>query len=166
MRPVTINNGFVMRAWYDIRGADLANREDEAGIRSSQADVQRLIEREVERGLQRSRLVLAGFSQGAAITLQTGLRQAEPLAGLVALSGYLPLAEQFAAERHAGSHGVPILMAHGTQDPVVEIARGRASRDLLLRLGHPVQWHEYPMRHSVSAEELEAIATFLRDRLG
>jgi len=164
--PVTINNGYVMRAWYDIRHADLASREDEAGVRSSQAAVQRLIEREVHRGVPRSRIVLAGFSQGAAITLHTGLRQAEPLAALVALSGYLPLAEKFGAERHAASAGVPILMAHGTQDPVVAVARGRQSRDLLQSLGHPVQWHEYPMPHSVCAEEIEAIAKFLRDRLG
>ncbi len=166
MMPVTINNGFVMRAWYDIRTADLAHREDEATIRASQAAVERLLEREVKRGMPRSRIVLAGFSQGAAITLHTGLRQAEPLAGLVALSGYLPLAEKFAAERHAGSRGVPILMAHGSQDPVVPIARGRASRDLLASLGHPVRWHEYPMPHSVCAEEIEAIARFLRECLG
>ena len=128
--------------------------------------VEELIEREVQRGMPRSRVVLAGFSQGAAITLHTGLRQAEPLAGLVALSGYLPLADQFAAERHAGSRDVPILMAHGSQDPVVPIARGRSSRDLLLSLGHPVRWHEYPMPHSVCAEEIEAIARFLREHLG
>jgi phospholipase/carboxylesterase len=166
MMPVTINNGFVMRAWYDIRTADLAHREDEATIRASQAAVQRLIEREAGRGMAPARIVLAGFSQGAAITLHTGLRQAEPLAGLVALSGYLPLAEKFAAERHAGSRDVPILMAHGSEDPVVPVARGRSSRDLLASLGHPVQWHEYPMPHSVCAEEIEAIARFLRERLG
>jgi phospholipase/carboxylesterase len=166
MMPVTINNGFVMRAWYDIRTADLAHREDEAGIRGSQAAVQRLLEREATRGLPRSRIVLAGFSQGAAIALHTGLRQAEPLAGLVALSGYLPLAEKFAAERNAASGGVPILMAHGSEDPVVPVARGRSSRDLLLSHGYGVRWHEYPMPHSVCAEEIEAIARFLRDRLG
>jgi len=165
MIPVTINQGYVMRAWYDIRHADLANREDEAGLRNSQSAVQQLIEREVRRGVPRSKLVLAGFSQGSAITLQTGLRQSEPLAGLVALSGYLPLAEKFAAERHAASQGVPILMAHGSQDPVVPVSRGRASRDLLASLGYEVQWHEYPMPHSVCAEEIEAIAKFLRDRL-
>ena len=165
MMPVTINNGFVMRAWYDIRTADLAHREDEASIRASQATVQRLIEREARRGVPRSRIVLAGFSQGAAITLHTGLRQPEPLAGLVALSGYLPLAEKFAAERHAGSAGVPILMAHGSDDPVVPIARGRSSRDLLLSAGYSVRWHEYPMPHSVCAEEIEAIARFLQERL-
>jgi phospholipase/carboxylesterase len=166
MMPVTINDGFVMRAWYDIRTADLAHREDEGSIRASQAAVQRLIEREVRRGLPSSRIVLAGFSQGAAVTLHTGLRQAAPLAGLVALSGYLPLSEKFAAERSAASSGVPILMAHGNDDPVVPVARGRASRDVLVALGYPVRWHEYPMPHSVCAEEIEAIAHFLRDRLG
>jgi phospholipase/carboxylesterase len=164
--PVTINNGFVMRAWYDIRTADLAHREDEAGIRASQAAVQMLIEREVQRGVRRGRIVLAGFSQGAAISLQTGLRQDEPLAGLVALSGYLPLADKLAAERHAASAEVPILMAHGTDDPVVPIARAIRSRDLLGSLGYQVTWHEYPMPHAVCGEEIEAIAQFLRDRLG
>ena len=164
--PVTINNGFVMRAWYDIRTADLAHREDEAGIRASQAAVQMLIEREVQRGVRRGRIVLAGFSQGAAITLQTGLRQDEPLAGLVALSGYLPLADKLAAERHAASAEVHILMAHGTDDPVVPIARAIRSRDLLGSLGYRVTWHEYPMPHAVCGEEIEAIAQFLRDRLG
>lgn len=166
MMPVTINNGFVMRAWYDIRTADLGHREDEGGIRRSQAAVERLIEREIERGTTRDRIVLAGFSQGAAITLQTGLRQADPLAGLIALSGYLPLADSFAAERHPASVGVPILMAHGSSDPVVVIARAIRSRDLLQSLGYSVSWHEYPMPHSVCAEEIEAIAKFLRDHLG
>ena len=166
MMPVTINNGYVMRAWYDIRTADLAHREDEQTIRGSQRAVEELIGREVQRGIPRSRIVLAGFSQGAAITLQAGLRQAEPLAGLVALSGYLPLADRLAAERHPGSAGVPVLMAHGTDDPVVPVARAIHSRELLASLGYDVNWHEYPMPHSVCAEELEAIAAFLRQRLG
>jgi phospholipase/carboxylesterase len=166
MRPVTINNGFVMRAWYDIRTADLAHREDEQSIRASQRLVEELIARETQRGIPRARIVLAGFSQGAAITLQAGLRQAEPLAGLIALSGYLPLQDRLAAERHAASAGVPILMAHGTDDPVVPIARAIHSRDLLASLGYAVGWHEYPMPHSVCAEEIEAIAAFLGQRLG
>jgi phospholipase/carboxylesterase len=164
MMPVTINNGFVMRAWYDIRTADLAHREDEQTIRGSQKAVEALIEREVQRGIGRARIVLAGFSQGAAITLQTGLRQAEPLAGLIALSGYLPLADKLTAERHAASARVPVLMAHGTDDPVVPIARAIRSRDLLESLGYTVNWHEYPMPHSVCTEEVEAIAAFLRAR--
>jgi phospholipase/carboxylesterase len=114
----------------------------------------------------RSRIVLAGFSQGGAITLHTGLRQAEALAGLVALSGYLPLAQSIAAERHAASAQVPILMAHGTSDEVVPIARAIGSRDLLPPLGQPLDWHEYPMPHSLCGEEIEAIARFLRRRLG
>ena len=166
MMPVTINNGFVMRAWYDIRTADLAHREDEQTIRGSQKAVEALIEREVQRGIPRARIVLAGFSQGAAIALQTGLRQADPLAGLIALSGYLPLADKLAAERHAASAAVPLLMAHGTDDPVVPIARAIHSRDLLTSLGYAVSWHEYPMPHSICAEEIEAIAAFLRQRLG
>lgn len=166
MMPVTINDGFVMRAWYDIRTADLANREDEQTIRASQKAVEALIERESQRGIPRARMVLAGFSQGAAITLQTGLRQGEPLAGLVALSGYLPLADKLAAERHPASAAVPVLMAHGSDDPVVPIARAIRSRDLLTSLGVDVSWHEYPMPHSLCAEEIEAIAAFLRQRLG
>ena len=166
MRPVTINNGFVMRAWYDIRTADLAHREDEDSIRASQSAVERLIEREVQRGTPRARIVLAGFSQGAAITLQTGLRQAQPLSGLIALSGYLPLADKLPTERHAASAQVPVLMAHGQSDPVVPIARAIHSRDLLASLGYNVDWHDYPMPLSVCAEEIEVIARFLRERLG
>jgi phospholipase/carboxylesterase len=160
--PVTINGGYVMRAWYDILGTDLVRREDEAGLRRSQAQVEQLIAREVERGTPRSRIVLAGFSQGGAITLHTGLRQAEPLAGLIALSCYLPLAPLFEAERAAGSAGVPVFMAHGTSDPVVVLARGVASRDQLKSLGYAVEWHDYPMPHSVCAEEIEHIAAFLQ----
>ncbi len=160
--PVSINNGYVMRAWYDILGTDLVRREDEAGLRRSQAQVEQLIDREVARGMPRARIVLAGFSQGGAITLQTGLRQAEPLAGLVALSCYLPLAPLFAAERAAGSAAVPILLAHGSSDPVVPLARGTAAREQLQQLGYAVQWHEYPMPHSVCGEEIEDIAAFLK----
>jgi phospholipase/carboxylesterase len=160
--PVTINGGYVMRAWYDILGTDLVRREDEAGLRSSQAAIEALLEREMARGIAPGRIVLAGFSQGGAVTLQVGLRQTEPLAGLVVLSSYLPLAAQAAAERHEASRSVPIFMAHGTQDPVVPLARGTAARDQLQQLGYAVEWHEYPMPHSVCAEEVEAIAAFLR----
>ena len=160
--PVTINGGYVMRAWYDILGTDLVRREDEAGLRSSQAAIEALLAREMARGIAPGRIVLAGFSQGGAVTLQVGLRQTEPLAGLVVLSSYLPLAAQAAAERHEGSRSVPIFMAHGTQDPVVPLARGTAARDQLQQLGYAVEWHEYPMPHSVCAEEVEAIAAFLR----
>lgn len=160
--PVTINGGYVMRAWYDILGTDLVRREDEAGLRSSQAAIEALLAREMARGIAPGRIVLAGFSQGGAVTLQVGLRQTEPLAGLVVLSSYLPLAAQAAAERHEASRSVPIFMAHGTQDPVVPLARGTATRDQLQQLGYAVEWHEYPMPHSVCAEEVEAIAAFLR----
>ncbi len=161
MMPVTINGGYVMRAWYDILGTDLVRREDEASIRASQRAVEQLIAREVERGVARSRIVLAGFSQGAAITLQTGLRQNETLAGLMVLSGYLPLADTLSSERASASAAVPILMAHGSSDPVIPIERAAASRDRLRALGYAVQWHEYPMQHSLSAEELGEIAAFL-----
>jgi phospholipase/carboxylesterase len=165
MMPVTINGGYVMRAWYDILGTDLVRREDEAGIRASQARIETLIAREVERGMPRTRIVLAGFSQGCAIALQTGLRQVEPLAGLVALSGYLPLAGVFPAERAGQSATVPIFMAHGRFDPVVQPERGRASCEQLRALGYAVQWHEYPMEHAVCAEEVQDIARFLIDVL-
>lgn len=160
--PVTINGGYVMRAWYDILGADLVRREDEAGIRASQASVEALIAREVARGVPPARIVLAGFSQGGAITLHTGLRQPQPLAGLIALSCYLPLADAFAAEAAAASRTVPIFLAHGTQDPVVPLARGSASRDSLKAAGYAVEWREYPMPHSVCGDEIRDIAAFMR----
>jgi phospholipase/carboxylesterase len=160
--PVTINGGAVMRAWYDIVNVDLLRREDEKGIRASQQQVEALIEREIERGVPRSRIVLAGFSQGGAIALQTGLRQVQPLAAIIALSCYLPLADNFADERVAANAGVPIFMAHGTSDPVVPLARGTASRDALIAAGHHVEWHQYPMPHSVSEQEIRDIAGFLK----
>ena len=160
--PVTINNGAVMRAWYDILGADLVRREDEAGVRGSQQHVERLIAREIERGVPASRIVLAGFSQGGAIILQAGLRQTVPLAALLALSTYLPLAAHFTKEAAAQSRAVPIFMAHGTQDPVIPIARAIASRDVLQAAGYPIEWHQYPMPHSVSGEEIRDLAAFLK----
>jgi phospholipase/carboxylesterase len=153
-RPVTINGGYVMRAWYDILGAEIDKREDEPGLRESLTLVETLIARERERGVAASRIVLAGFSQGCAMTLLTGLRSAERLAGLVGLSGYLPLAASTAVERNPVQQGLPIFLAHGRQDPVIPIARAIASRDALVALGHPVEWHEYPMPHSVCAEEV------------
>ena len=161
-RPVTINGGYVMRAWYDILGNDLVRREDEPGIRHSQRQVQALIGREVERGAPHSRIVLAGFSQGGAIALQAGLRQQEPLAGLLALSTYLPLAASFDAERATESRSVPIFMAHGRSDPVIPLARAVSSRDRLKAAGYEVEWYEYEMAHSVCEEEIRQIAAFLR----
>jgi phospholipase/carboxylesterase len=161
VRPVTINGGYAMRAWYDILGADLVQREDEAGLRSSIAAVQALIEREVARGVPSQRIVLAGFSQGCAITLGAGLRHHQALAGLVGLSGYVPLAGTTAAERHAANAQTPVFLAHGRNDGIVPLARGAAGRDLLQGLGQPVQWHEYPMEHSVCMEEVQALQQWL-----
>ena len=165
-RAVTINGGYVMRAWYDILGNDLVRREDEQGIRESQQQVEALIAREVERGTPRSRIVLAGFSQGGAIALQTGLRQREPLAALLALSTYLPLPAAFDAEREDASRSVPIFMAHGRSDPVIPLARATTSRDQLEAAGYSVEWHEYEMPHSVCEDEIRAIAAFLGRVLG
>jgi len=162
MQPVTINGGQVMRAWYDILALDNLRREDDAGVRASQLQVGRLIEREIARGTPASRIVLAGFSQGGAITLQTGLRWPTPLAGLLALSTYLPLAATLALEASAAGRTVPVFMAHGTSDPVIPLARAVASRDALVAAGYAVQWHQYPMPHSVSAEELRDLAQFLK----
>ena len=159
--PVTINGGYVMRAWYDILGTDPVRREDEAGLRQSQALVEALIAKERTRGVASSRIVLAGFSQGCAMTLMTGLRCAERLAGLVGLSGYLPLADKVAAERTSINSDVPIFLAHGRTDPVIPIARAAASRDALVALGHPVEWHEYAMAHSVCAEEIADLERWL-----
>jgi len=161
-RPVTINGGYVMRAWYDILGLDASELgEDERGLRASQALVEQLIAREKERGIPAARVVLAGFSQGCAMTLMTGLRHPERLAGLVGLSGYLPLAAKTDAERHAANHGTPIFLAHGTADPIIPIARARQSRDTLVALGHPVEWHEYAMPHSVCAAEIADLNRWL-----
>ena len=161
VRPVTINGGMAMRAWYDILGTDIARREDEAGLRESLVEVQALIERERARGIDASRIVLMGFSQGCAMTLLSGLRHSERLAGLVGLSGYLPLAASTAAERSAANQGLPIFMAHGRMDPVIPIARAIDSRDALQSLGYPVEWHEYPMPHSVCAEEIADLNAWL-----
>jgi phospholipase/carboxylesterase len=160
-RPVTINGGYVMRAWYDILGAAIDQREDEHGLRDAQASVEALIARERERGIAASRIVLAGFSQGCAVTLLTGLRHGERLAGLAGLSGYLPLARSTPAERSAANADVPIFLAHGSQDPVVPLARAVASRDALRALGYAVQWHEYPMPHSVCAQEIADLNRWL-----
>ena len=152
--PVTINGGQPMRAWYDICSADLLQREDEAGLRRSLAQVEALIQREKLRGIPAARIVLAGFSQGCALALLTGLRHGEKLGGIVGMSGYLPLAAMTAAERHAANAATPIFLAHGRMDPVVPLARASASRDALELLGYTVAWHEYPMAHSVCMEEI------------
>jgi phospholipase/carboxylesterase len=162
MMPVTINDGYVMRAWYDILGTDLVRREDEAGIRNSAQHIEALIAREKARGVASQHIALAGFSQGCAMTLFTGLRHSEPLAGLIALSGYLPIADKTAGEAHAANKATPIFMAHGTHDPVVPIDRAEASRAALQALGYTIQWQSYPMQHGVHPDEIDAIAEFFK----
>ena len=161
MMPVSINAGYVMRAWYDISDAAI-RREDEAGVRASQQSVEALLAREKSRGIAASRIVLAGFSQGGAIALQTGLRHGERLAGVMALSTYVPLADKLATEANPANRGVPIFMAHGTADPMISIDRAKASFDLLAKLGYPVEWREYRMEHSVCPQEIADIAGWLR----
>ncbi|HSI55121.1 MAG: alpha/beta hydrolase [Ramlibacter sp.] len=152
--PVTINNGYRMRAWYDILGMELVRREDEAGLRRSLGQVEELIANEVARGTPSNRIVLAGFSQGCAMSLLTGLRHKERLGGILGMSGYLPLAATTAAERSDANALTPVFMAHGLQDGVIDIQRARESRDALQALGYQVEWHEYPMAHSVCMEEI------------
>ncbi|KFC67783.1 alpha/beta hydrolase [Massilia sp. LC238] len=160
--PVTINGGYVMRAWYDITGAELTRREDEGGLRASQRDVEALIAREKARGIPASRIILAGFSQGCAMTLQTGMRHPEKLAGMLCLSGYLPLANVVINERTEESLATPIFMAHGTHDNVVPFARARESKDVLVSLGYQVELHEYMMQHSLCLEEVQDISKWIR----
>ena len=166
MQPVTVNGGAVMRAWYDILGVGGVRREDEQGVRASQQDIEALIEREKKRGLAAGQIVLAGFSQGGAMALQTGLRHPERLAGLLILSAALPLADTLAAEACPANRDVPIFMAHGTHDPMIPISRARDSYARLLALGYRVEWHEYPMPHSVSAEEIAELSSWLRRVFG
>jgi phospholipase/carboxylesterase len=161
MRPVTMNGGYVMRAWYDIAGTPQARNEDQAGLRESQALIDALIRQERERGVPASRIVLMGFSQGCAMTLLTGLRHGERLAGLVGLSGYLPLAERTAAERSAANADVPIFLAHGRDDAMISIDRALASRDALQTLGYAVEWHDYAMPHSVCMDEIDDLNRWL-----
>lgn len=161
MRPVTINGGYVMPAWYDILALGGTAGEDEAGLRASQALVEDLIAREVARGVSPSRIVLAGFSQGCAMVMLTGLRHRERLAGIVGLSGYLPLANKTAAERTAANQGTPIFLAHGRFDPMIALPRAQFTRDALRALGYDVQWHEYPMEHSVCLPEIADLQQFL-----
>jgi len=166
MRPVTINAGMVMRAWYDVGGQGGTRREDEQGVRASQRAIEALIEREKKRGLTAGQIVLAGFSQGGAMALQTGLRHPERLAGLLVLSSFLPLPDSLAAEASPANRDVPIFMAHGTHDPLIPVSRARDSRDRLLALGYRVQWREYPMAHAVCAEEIADLSAWLRRVLG
>jgi phospholipase/carboxylesterase len=164
MMSVTINNGYVMRAWYDVSFGDLegkTKRADEKGVRQSQAQIGDLIAREAERKIPFKNIVLAGFSQGGAIALQTGLRYPQTLAGVMALSCYLPCSDSFSAEATAANAKTPLLIAHGTQDPVVPYIMGKNTRDLLVKSGYTVAWHEYPMQHSVCLEEVRDIGAWL-----
>lgn len=165
VRPITINGGMRMRGWYDIRGMDFAAGQDEAGIRDSIARVEALIAREVAHGIPPSRILLAGFSQGGAITLAAGLRRSEPLLGLIALSTYLPLHDTFPAEASKAALASPIFMAHGRFDPVVPEALGKMSHDWLKAMGCTVEWRSYPMPHSVCAEEILDLRRWIAARL-
>lgn len=162
--PVTLNGGYIMRAWYDIAaaGTDINKREDEAGLRLSQQQIEALIARENARGIPTDKIILAGFSQGCAMSLQTGLRHPQKLAGIMGLSGYVPLADKVAAERHAANQATSIFLVHGTVDPVIPIQRAQQSRDLLLSLGYTIEWHDYWMQHSVSPQEIIDIGNWLR----
>jgi phospholipase/carboxylesterase len=164
-RPVTVNQGYVMRAWYDISSPDLSEGQDETGTRESEILLQNWIAHEKEAGIGAERIILAGFSQGGAIALHTGLRYPDRLGGIMALSTYLPLADTVADERHAANADVPIFMAHGSDDPVIPVSFAEQSRERLKALGHPVEWHQYPMPHSVCMEEVGAIGSWLRQRL-
>jgi phospholipase/carboxylesterase len=165
VRAVTINNGVRMRAWYDIRDLDLANRADQEGVDASVAQVEMLIDNEIERGIPAERIFLAGFSQGGAIALRAGLRRGMPLAGLIGLSTYLPGAANAAAALNEGAQTQPVFMAHGTQDPVVPFGAGEQSAALLRKLGFQVDWHPYRMPHSVCAEEIQDLGGWLSRRL-
>ncbi|MBN8739896.1 MAG: carboxylesterase [Lysobacterales bacterium 69-70] len=165
LRPVTINGGAAMRAWYDIKGTDIASRQDEAGVRESMTQLDALIAREADRGVPAERVFLAGFSQGGAIVLAGGVRHARRLGGVVALSTYLPIDATTAAERSPANADLPVFMAHGSHDPVVPQPLGARSRDILRGLGYRVDWHSYPMAHSVCAEEIADLRQWLGLRL-
>mgnify|MGYP003408448288 CR=1 FL=1 len=162
--PVTLNGGYIMRAWYDIAaaGTDINKREDEAGLRLSQQKLEALIARENARGIATDKIILAGFSQGCAMSLQTGLRHPQKLAGIMGLSGYVPLADKVGEERHVANQNTSIFLVHGTVDPVIPIQRAQQSRDLLISLGYPVEWHDYWMQHSVAPQEIIDIGNWLR----
>jgi phospholipase/carboxylesterase len=165
MIPVTINNGYVMRAWYDVSYGDLEGKSrqaDEKGVRASQAEIEKLIAREVGRGIRANKIVIAGFSQGGAIALHTGLRHAAPLAGIMALSTYLPAPHTLPAEAAAANRDIALFYAHGSDDQVIPIAMAETSRQTLNAAGYAVDWHEYPMQHSVCLEEIRDISAWLQ----
>jgi phospholipase/carboxylesterase len=163
-RPITINGGHVMPGWYDISMADIERKPDEAGVRESQKSIDDLISREMARGIASDKIILAGFSQGGAIALQAGLRQTQPLAGILALSTYLTLGDSLAKEKTMANANIALLMAHGTQDPVVPLGLAKASRDALAQAGYKVEWREYAMEHSVCGEEIEEVSMWIQAR--
>ncbi len=165
MRPITINGGMSMRAWYDISGQEIAQRQDEVGIRASIVLLDELIEREVTRGVASENILLAGFSQGGAIVLSGGIRHARKLGGIIALSTYLPMAEKTDAEVAAANRNTPLFMAHGKLDPTISHALGEMSREYLLQRGYAVEWHSYPMAHQVCAEEIADLKHWIGGRL-
>jgi len=163
MMPVSINNGYVMRAWYDIKAMDIGSEQDDAGIRHSQAELEKLINEQISRGIPSECIVLAGFSQGGAIILQTGLRMSKPLAGLMALSTYLPLADSLEMEKSTHNEKVPIFYGHGDSDPVVSPQLAYLSRSRLEQQGYQLEWHEYAgMQHGVSPQEIQHISLWLQ----
>lgn len=164
-QPVTINGGMVMRAWYDITGTEMIRQEDDAGIRRSAQAIRDLIQKENDRGVATGNIILAGFSQGGAIALHTGLRYPESLAGILALSTYLPLSAQLDTEAHDANRSTPIFMAHGVYDPVIPLILAESSRSKLQQTGYSVAWHTYPMPHAVSPEEIRDISRWFRERL-
>lgn len=161
VQPVTLNNGYEMRAWYDIYGLSTDSQQDANGIQASQRYIEQLIQDELNKGMQSTQIVLAGFSQGGAIALQTGLRHRKPLAGIIALSTYLPLKSSLDTEQSAENANTPIFMAHGTYDEVITLETNIASRDVLCKHQYNVQWHEYPMAHTVSLDVIGDIRQFL-----
>ena len=160
--PVTINGGYQMPAWYDITGADIVSRQDEAGMRKTRTEIEAVIANEKSRGIPANRIVIAGFSQGCAMALMIGLRHSEKLAGIVGMSGYLPLAEKTAAERNVANQTTPIFLAHGSHDGVVVLPRGIETRTVLTTMGYTVDWHEYPMEHSVCPQEIADLEAWLQ----
>ena len=167
MIPVTINQGFVMRAWYDIASAEIASEPDEAGIRSSAELVNTIVEEQIAAGISADRIVLAGFSQGGAIVLQAGLRQSKSLAGIMALSTYLPIPEKLAAEKAEANQNIPIFLAHGAIDQVIPVELAYTTRGQLEKAGYQLEWHEYEhMPHSVSLDEINHISAWLQNILG
>ncbi|MBI5450333.1 MAG: dienelactone hydrolase family protein [Gammaproteobacteria bacterium] len=166
-RPVTINHGYVMRAWYDILGEGMLRHEDAAGIQTSASLIEQLIAREIERGIPSQRIFLAGFSQGGAMVLHVGLRHASPLGGVIALSTYLPLAATLPLQRHPANAAIPILMIHGDCDDIIPLPMAEISRQALEKSGYHPQWRCYPgMGHSVCIDEIQTIGRWLVERLG